>query len=387
MTPDNGARTSDEEPSNRPTIIGAWSPLSLAAAALALGVVVGLTLGWISFGSSLSAASGPPVLYDERLVTSVFEDASPAVVEITVARNAPGTARSVFRLDSASGFLVDDEGHVVTNNHVVDGAQDITVQLFDGRMLKATKLGTSPADDLALLQVDPQEVESILPLPLADSNKVMTGQMAIVIGSPFRNPNSVSVGVVSGVGRSRPSALGRPMPDLIQTDAALNPGNSGGPLLNARGEVMGVNYAVAVVSSVPVGVGFAVPSNTLRDILTDLMSPGEIKRPWIGISGAPLTKSMSEFLNIPTESGIYVHEVWSGSPAQEARLRGDPLRAPTGQGDVIVAVDGIPVGSVSDMVSYLNTRRPGDHVTLTILRDKKAQEVDISLAEWPDTLG
>ena len=362
------------------------SPAGLIAILLALGVLVGFTLGWISFQSPWSTVSGPPVLYDESLVTLLVDEASPAVVEIAVVRTRTGPlSRATFREDSGSGFLVDKLGHIATNHHVVDGAQEITVRLFDGRALPASKLGSSPADDLALLRVDPLEVSDIRPLTLADSDKVRPGQMAVAIGSPFGHRNSVTVGVVSGVGRSEPSILRRPIPELVQTDAALNPGNSGGPLLDSEGQVIGVNSSVEIASSMQIGVGFAVPSNTLSGILDDLKIPGEVKRPWIGIAGMPMTRNMSVSLGLPAEKGIYVTRVWEGSPASKARLRGDSRRVPTGRGDIILSVDDNPVASVSDMVGYLNTRRPGDQVTLTILRDNRQVKIDLTLAEWPDT--
>ena len=386
MIPDSVPETDNESPGERAFSAAPSASAGLVIGVLALGIVVGLAMGWISFGSPESARSTPPALYDEELVTSVYEDASGAVVGISVIpQPTGGLSRTTFREETGSGFLVDDAGHIVTNHHVVEGSGEITVQLFDGRTLPATKLGTSPADDLALLQVDPQEVAGIDPLPLADSDMSRPGQMAIAIGSPFGDLNSVTVGVVSGLGRSRPSVLLRPIPDLVQTDAALNPGNSGGPLLNSSGEVIGVNSSVRVVSSVQIGVGYAIPSNTLKDILPDLLNPGVVRRPWIGISGTPLTRNMSVSLALPSESGIYVNRVWDGSPAQKAGLRGDPRRIPSGQGDIIVAVDGNPVASFSDMVSYFNSLRPSDQVTLTILRDKETHQVDITLAEWPDT--
>jgi len=193
------------------------------------------------------------------------------------------------------------------------------------------------------------------------------------------------VGVVSGKERSRTSVLLRPIPDLIQTDAALNPGNSGGPLLNRQGEVIGINSSVEIVSSVQIGVGFAVSSNTLKGILSELTVRGEIRRPWIGISGTPITKSISDSLNLPTETGIYIRRVWDGSPAHKSNLRGDLQRIPTGQGDIITAVDGVRVGTITSMVSYLNTLKPGDSITLTIVRDKKSMEIDLILDPWPDT--
>ena len=386
MIPNDTPENPDAFKSRPPRTVPSVSAAGLIAILLALGVLVGFTLGWLSFQSPWSSVSGPPVLYDERLVTSLVDEASPAVVEISVVRISPGPlSRAAFREDSGSGFLVDKLGHIVTNHHVVDGAREITVRLFDGRALPARRLGTSPADDLALLRVDPLEVSDIDPLTLADSDEVRPGQMAVAIGSPFGHRNSVTVGVVSGVGRSEPSVLRRPIPELVQTDAALNPGNSGGPLLDSEGQVIGVNSSVEIASSVQIGVGFAVPSNTLRGILEDLKTPGEIKRPWIGIAGMPLTRNMSVSLGLPAENGIYVTRVWEGSPASKARLRGDPRRVPTGRGDIILSVDDNPVSSVSDMVRYLNTRRPGDHVTLTVLRDNRRIKIDLTLAEWPDT--
>jgi 2-alkenal reductase len=350
---------------------------------LVLGVLLGFSMGWISFRSPWSDGAAPPVLYDERLVTSLFEKASRSVVEITVVQEVQGRFFGTdSRENTGSGFIVDDAGHIVTNHHVVDGAGEITVRLFDGRILPATKLGTSPADDLALLQVEPGEVADIDPLPLANSSQVRPGQMAIAIGSPFRSQNSVTVGVVSGIGRTRGSVLMRPIPDLIQTDAALNPGNSGGPLLNAAGEVVGINSSVQLVSMVQIGMGFAIPSNTLIGILPDLITPGEIKRPWIGITSSQLTRSITDSLGPPEEGGIYISTVCDGSPAQEVGLRGNSRRVPSGQGDFITAVDGVRVGSLSSLVSYLNTLRPGDDVTLTILRDGETKEIDITLAEW-----
>ena len=383
MIPDSSTEPRQAS-SVRPTnALGKDLSTAILVTVLALGMLLGFSMGWITFGSPLSNESESAVLYDQRLVTSLFETASRAVVEITVVREASSRNQGAnSAVEVGSGFIVDNAGHIVTNHHVVDGSESITVQLFDGRILPATRLGTSPADDLAVLQVDVAEVEDIDPLPLADSDKVSPGQMAIAIGSPFRNQNSVTVGVVSGIGRSRGSVLLRPIPDLIQTDAALNPGNSGGPLLDAAGAVMGINSSVQLVSNVQIGVGFAIPSNTLKGILPDLITPEEVKRPWIGITSPQLTRSAAASLGLPEEGGVYVRDVCDKSPAQEAGLRGDPRRQPSGEGDFITAVDGVRVASLSSMVSYLNTLRPGDSVTLTFLHDHETQEVNITLGEW-----
>ena len=387
VTPPNNEWLHEEPPPKQGWSLGITQPAILTVVVLSMGVMIGFATGWIAHQAQLNNGASTTALYDEGIVTSLFDDASHAVVRINISRRSlDSTSPPTLREESGSGFLVDNLGHIATNNHVVQGAGNITVTLYDGRTLPTTKLGTSPADDLALLQIDPKQVANIKALPLADSAKVVPGQMAIAIGSPFNQHNSVTVGVVSGIGRSRTSVLSRPIPDLVQTDAALNPGNSGGPLLNSKGEVIGINSAVEVFSSVQIGVGFAIPSNTLKDILPELIAGGIFKRPWIGISGTDLTRNFAVSLGLLTESGIYVRQVWNDSPAQKATLRADSRRIPTGQGDIIVAIDDIAVASISDMISYLNTLRPGDEVTLTIYRDGESQHIDVTLEPWPDSI-
>ena len=350
---------------------------------LAVGIVLGFTLGlffsdWLGRGPDGSSA-----LFNEKLVTSLFEKASPTVVEIRVSR---GSGLGLQDTNTGSGFLVDTDGHIVTNEHVVQGAGDITVRLFDGRTLEAVKLGTSPADDLALIAVDPGQVADIKPLPLADSSEVKPGQLAVAIGSPFRQLNSVTVGVVSGTGRGPVGVLRRPIPDMIQTDAPLNSGNSGGPLLNSKGQVIGVN------SSVQTGqfqgledyrIGFAVPSNTVRDLMPALLNSEQVRRPWLGISGRSVRRDLAATSELP--SGIYVDSVFPGSPAEDAGLLPSFTRRGANNGDVITAVDGKATDSVEDMVSYFNGLNPGDSVTLSVVRGGQRLEVDVTLVEWPDS--
>jgi 2-alkenal reductase len=304
-------------------------------------------------------------------------------ITVTLATPTGGLGRPIT--GSGSGFLIDREGHIVTNHHVVDGAERFTVRLSDGRTLPATRLGSSPADDLAVLQVDASEVSDIDPLTLADSSEVRPGQLALAVGSPFQNFNSVTVGVVSGTGRGPASVLRRPIPDMIQTDAALNPGNSGGPLLNSDGEVIGVNSSIRTSSTAveDFRIGFAVPSNTLKDLLPRLLRSERVRRPWLGVSGSSVTPELGESLDVP--KGVYIAGVFSGSPADEVGLR--PFRAFTigGRGDVITAVDGEPVESMEQIVGYFNTQEPGTEVILSIYRDANIIEVAVTLAEWPDT--
>ena len=360
---------------------GISKTLALGIAAVAL--LLGFTLGIFATSSSGDGLGGAPALYDESLVTSLFHDASPAIVEIEVTQGSGFFSRS----GAGSGFLIDGDGHIVTNDHVVDGADAVTVRLSDGRNIEATRLGSSPADDLALLQIDPAEVSGISPLKLADSDDLQTGQMAIAIGSPFRNFNSITVGVISGTGRGPSSVLRRPIPDMIQTDAPLNPGNSGGPLLNSRGEVIGVTSSVRTSASQggleEFRIGFAVPSNTLKNLMPQLLESSVVRRPWLGISGGAVSSDLDSPSDLP--SGIYVTQVFRNSPASRAGLIPFTSLRGAGVGDVITAVDGVPVDSVEDMVSYFNGRKPGDEVVLSVYRQRRSIELEVELDPWPDT--
>ncbi len=377
MYEDDVHATEQEAPPPSPDRRGVRLTIWGAIFLVAFGMLLGLALAWGSFG-----ATQPTALFDEGQVTSVFERASPAIVEIGVSQ--------LFSQQSGSGFFVDAEGHIVTNAHIVGMAGDVRVTLHDGRTLDATLLGSSRADDLAILQVDPDLAADIEPLRLADSDRVIPGQLAIAIGSPYENPNSVTVGVVSGKGRSQVGSLNRPVPELIQTDAALNPGNSGGPLLNSRGEAIGVVSAVKIDPSrfgtgalLQTGVGFAVSSNTVRQLLPSLLNPVEYKRPRLGIESRSLTPSQVQVMGLPVEQGVYVSRICQDSPAQRAGLRGDSFRTvPSGRGDFITAVDGEPISSVADIVEHLNTLRPGDKVELTIIREGQVQDIAVTLDEW-----
>ena len=377
-----------EEPPHSHGASGHGPSLGLVVTLVSSGVLLGLLLAWFSTQSPWLPRWGQAPLYDEALIIALVERASPAIVEVSVGRLAG--------VDKGSGFLVDTEGHIVTNQHVVANSGELTVLLNDGRTLEATLLGTSRADDLAVLKVDPKEVADIEPLLLADSDDIRPGQLAVAIGSAFAQFNSVTVGVVSGIDRSQRAQVDegpfgttfRPLPELVQTDAALNPGNSGGPLLDRDGRVIGVNSAVQLAGnpfdvSIQTGVGFAVSSNTLRDLLPELMSPGEFLRPWLGVTSRPLSRAQFRYLDVDVEQGVYVTLVCAGSPADIAGLRGDQFNLrPSGRGDLITTIDGNPVAEVSDIVSHLNDLKPGDSVTLSVIRERQHREVDVVLAAW-----
>ena len=372
---------------------GVVVPLWVVAlgALLVLLSMAALVVG-VSSGSGQGEAPDTPPLYDEQMVVSIYENANQAVVRVETVIETPGRFGFIFpHGGQGSGFLVDTEGHILTNYHVVHDATTVEVVLANGETLDARVAGRSPADDVALLKVDAEGVTGIEPLPLADSSEVETGEMAIAVGSPFGLDNSVSVGVVSGIERSRPGVMRRTITGMIQTDASLNPGNSGGPLLNAEGEVIGINTSIDLSSRFSVvdaeGIGFAVPVNTAKDLMIRFSENELVKRPWLGISGQGLTPNLAEFLGIETTEGVYIVTVSPFSPAHEAGLIPGGTDGFVGfgaGGDVIKAVNGAAVTSTVDIVERLNQLEPGDSITLTLERDGETVEAVVELGEWPE---
>jgi len=323
-----------------------------------------------------------PAQYSQDAVTAIYDSASPAVVEINVTEQGTGFWRSMQQ-GQGSGFLVDSNGYILTNNHVVDGATSVEVVFKDGKTVDASVVGTDPGDDLALVKVDSSAVSGITPLKLGDSSAVRPGQMAIAMGSPYGLTDSITVGVISGVNRS---LSGSAMTGMLQTDAAINPGNSGGPLLDANGEVIGINTAIEAVAGAS-GIGFAVPSNVATKALPDLTAGKQATRPWLGISGMALTQSLSQNLGLSISQGVYVVTVVPGSPADVAGLNGGGADAngdPVSGGDVITAVDGKAVTTVEDLSTYLRaSKKVGDSVSLTVVRGGNSMAVTVSLGAWP----
>ena len=327
----------------------------------------------------------PTTPYDEDSIISLYEKSIPAVVMIIVEIETNGSLSFTNpQGGQGSGFIIDDEGHIITNNHVVENATRVTVVLHDDRRLEAEVVGTDRESDVALLRVDAETLGNITPLLLGDSDSIRPGQMAVALGSPFGLDGSITIGIISGVDRSLSGAGQRPNPEIIQTDAAINPGNSGGPLLNSAGEVVGINTAIEASSS---DIGFVVPINTVKSLLPALLKGGEVKNPWLGISAVAISPNLVELLELPASSGIYVVTIAASSPAEEAGLiesGSDDLGQPDGGGDIITAVDGIEVSAVEDLVAYLNDKEPGNEITLTILRNGDSLTVDVTLGEWPE---
>ena len=357
---------------------GSWIILLLVLSGIAIGVIASTGV----FTSS-RFNNKETTLYDEKLVDGIVNRSSKAVVEIIVKR--PNTPT-----DSGTGFILDKQGHIATNEHVINGAVTIQVSLSDGTLLFAEPLGVSASDDLALLAVNPQQISHIEPLKLANSDLVKTGQMALAIGNPLGMRNFLSIGVVAGIGDSPPilrdtriaPALQRPIPNMIWTDATLLPGNSGGPLLNSAGEVIGINSAVHITYQGDLGIGFAIPSNILNALLPNLKSSNVISRPWLGISGITLTQEAIEQMNLEISAGVYIWDIYPNSPADVNFLIAD-AKDGTINGDIIIGLDNIEVTSVSEMVDYLNSLQPYDEVNLKIIRDAKLRQVEIVLGSWP----
>ena len=320
-----------------------------------------------------------PVATSQDTITTIYNNASPAVVEIGVIQQGNGFLGGSSGL--GSGFLIDSKGYILTNNHVVQGASSVRVVLKNGTILNGTVLGTDPRDDLALVSVDPAKVSGITPLQLADSSTVQIGQLAIAIGSPYGLDGSVTAGIISGLNRA---VSGSTLMGMIQTDAALNPGNSGGPLLNGQGLVIGINTAVENAGSG--GIGFAVPSNIARNVLSDLEAGKTIVRPYLGITGRDLTPSLAGNLSISVTQGVYVVSVVTNGPADKAGIKGPSANtsgASAAGGDVITTVDGQPVTGITQLLAYIGTKNVSDTIKITVLRGGQTINVQVTLQERP----
>lgn len=333
-----------------------------------------------------------PVEPSERDLSlpELFERAENSVVQITVRAGE----ESVFGNERlGSGFVYDSNGNIITNNHVVEGADSISVTFLDGSVYKASIVGADPYTDLAVIKADVPK-EKLAPLPLGDSSKLQVGQQVAAIGNPFGLSGSMTTGIISQLGRLLPLNEvqgGFSIPDVIQTDAAINPGNSGGPLLDLRGEVVGVNSAITSGTGEFAGVGFAVPSNTVKKIVPVLISEGRYRHAWLGISGTDLTPEIAEALNLKDTKGFLVIDIVADSPADKYGIKGgnkqvniDGRQIRLG-GDVITAIDDIPVRKIDDILIYIQREKSiGDEMVLSIIRDGEPMEITIVLDERPN---
>jgi S1-C subfamily serine protease len=336
-----------------------------------------------------------PVVALEAQVQAVYERANPAVVNISSISYAYDFFyRAVPQEGTGSGFFYDTEGHIVTNYHVVENAEEISVALADGRVFMATLVGEDPANDLAVIRV---QADDSLPAPiqLTDSDQLRVGQFVVAIGNPFGQLGTLTVGVISALGRIIESPDGRFIGEAIQTDAAINPGNSGGPLLDLHGRLIGVNSQIISPSRGSAGIGFAVPANTVQRVAPQLIAQGRYLHPWLGVEYLPLTPERAEVfrqagMEVPVDEGLLVIRVAPGSAADRANVQGGDrivrignLRIPLG-GDIITAINGEPMTDSKEFVVYLETEtQVGDAVDVTLVRDGRELSTRATLTARP----
>jgi S1-C subfamily serine protease len=356
-----------------------------AAAAVLTAVDAGGTttvVRQVTVGAGASDASSAPLS-----VNQIYKRAYKGVVEVTVtSQSSDGFGAPQAQQGLGSGFVVDRQGHVVTNQHVVDGATSVNVRFWNGATYKGTVLGSDPSTDLAVIRVD-APASLLSPLALGDSSAVQVGDGVVAIGSPFGLEETVTSGIVSALHRQMTAPNNFAINDSIQTDAAINHGNSGGPLLNTKGEVIGVNAQIQSDSGGSDGVGFSIPSNTVRSIVQQLVASGKAEHAYLGVSVGSLPASVARQLNVP--AGVAITEVRPGTPAEAAGLHAstgertiDGQAYPTG-GDVVTAIDGKAVTSSAELQSAIDAHQPGDTIALELSRNGDSRTVRVELATRP----
>jgi S1-C subfamily serine protease len=347
-----------------------------------------------SLGGTAPVAPGMALL--EQEIIDVYEEAGLAVVNITNrSYSFDFFMNPVPQEGTGSGFVYDTEGHIITNYHVIEGADELFVTLPDETSVDAQVVGADASNDLAVIKVDAAP-ELLHPVPLGESDNLRVGQFVVAIGNPFGLERTLTVGVVSALGRVIESPDERFIGEIIQTDAAINPGNSGGPLLDLTGRVIGVNTAIFSPSRASAGIGFAVPVDTVRRVVPSLIERGYFPHPWLGVGSVwSLTPERADVLrevgmSVPTDEGILVVEVARGSPAEAAGLRGGQQQVRIGRyvlpvgGDIVTAIDGESITSDRDLIRYLDIEtNVGQTVQVTVYRDGEEMTIPVTLGERP----
>ena len=374
-----------------------WSTVAVNAKTAALGNTRFYEAQSLQVDSSLEA--------DQETLANLYEQITPSVVSIQVTSRAsaidlPGfnfpQDEAPLQQGQGSGFIYDNEGHIVTNNHVVEGAEEVTIVFYNGFWAAAEVVATDPQADLAVLKVTPPDNFDWRPLPLATPDSLRVGHTVIAMGNPFGLEGTMTTGIVSAIGRGMPVGdLGSStytLPEIIQTDAAINPGNSGGPLLNLAGEVVGVNFAIESAVRANSGVGFTIPASIVERVVPALIKDGKFDYPYLGLSGRTIDADVAQALDLPnTLTGVYVAEVVADGPSEAAGLQGSTQSVRNNNrelatgGDIVTAIDGEPVRRFEELVGYLVTKTaPGQTVTLTVLRDNEEITVEVVLGSRPN---
>ena len=324
---------------------------------------------------------------DEAINVRIYRQASPAVANILTKATEYDFFMDAVPVEGAgSGFVIDPRGYILTNFHVVAGAQTIEVILGDQSRYPGKYIGADQRNDVALVKIDPKG-KKLVALPLGDSAVLQVGQKVLAIGDPFGFQSTLTTGVVSALGRTVQTSQTTFIDAAIQTDASINRGNSGGPLINTHGEVIGINSAIYTPSGTTAGIGFAIPINTAKLIANDLITEGKVRRAYLGVTTLPVAGWLAEALDLPVQDGLLVEQTTKGSPAAAAGIHGGDRVAQAGMrqiyigGDVIVALDGQKVSNEIDINLILNRKRPGDALTVTLYRGAKKMDVPVKLGE------
>ncbi len=353
----------------------------MASKKIFLVILVSFVILWSTLAFSVTE--------DEKNNISVYEKVADGVVNITSIAIQMDFFFNIFPSQgSGSGSIIDLKGHILTNHHVVANAQKLEVTLADGSKWPAKLVGSDPDNDLAVIKIEAPR-EKLKVIPMGDSRNLRIGQKVLAIGNPFGLERTLTTGVISSLGRTIRSEGGYLIEDVIQTDAAINPGNSGGPLLNSEGEIIGINSAIISPSGGSVGIGFAIPVNTAKRVIPELIAKGYVTYPWIGATIQPLLPEVARYLKLKIERGAMIAETVKGGPADRAGLKGGNQRIQVGNmivivgGDIVVKVDQHEVKSHGDLIRYIREKKPGDSILLKIFRKGKVEEVKVTLGERP----
>jgi putative serine protease PepD len=326
---------------------------------------------------------------DEKNNIAVYEKAADGVVNITSTAVQMDFFFNVFPTQgSGSGAILDAKGNILTNHHVVANAQKLEVALADGSRWPAKLIGSDPDNDLAVIKIDAPR-EKLKVIPMGDSKNLRIGQKVLAIGNPFGFERTLTTGVISSLGRTIRSEVGTLIEDVIQTDAAINPGNSGGPLLNSEGEIIGINSAIISPSGGNVGIGFAIPVNTAKRLIPELISKGYVTYPWIGATIQTLIPEVAKYLKLTIERGALIAEVVKGGPADKAGLKGGSQRVQVGNmivlvgGDIVVKADDQEIKTNEELIRYVREKKIGNSVTFKVYRKDKYENVKVTLDERP----
>ncbi len=342
----------------------------------------------LDFNDQSKVSENRPIILsnDEDINIRVFEECHPAVVNISTVTLSVNFWRQITPTEGqGSGFIIDRRGYILTNNHVIENAQEIRVTLANGDKLPAELIGRDPYSDIAVIKIAPDKINVVV--PLGDSDKIKVGQKAIAIGNPFGLSHTLTTGIISALGRSIETENGIEIDEIIQTDAAINPGNSGGPLLNSSGEVIGINTAIFSLSGGNQGIGFAIPINRAKEIANNIITTGRVPRPWLGIESVAIDDQLAYALGFPADYGLLIQEVFPNSPADQAGFNGGNRYAIIGGmqivigGDLIVSIDNEKITDNRKLLSVLNRKKIGQKITVEFYRGKRLMKKDIVLAE------